>query len=426
MQKQGKQRIWYSLYGRMLEQRRLETAFLKVKAANGAPGIDGVSVKAFGEKMPENLADLVKELREKQYRPLPVKRVEIPKPGGGVRKLGIPSVRDRVVQQALLDILTPIFDPDFHPSSYGYRPGKSSHQAIEKASMFMRKYELEWVVDMDLSKCFDTLKHGFLLAQIRRKVADGGILNLIRLFLESGVMTEAGYEATVEGSPQGGVISPLLANIYLDYFDQWSMEKGYRIVRYADDILIFASSRKGTERRLKAAEKVLEEEMGLKVNREKTHITELEQGVKYLGVVIFPRYTLIQEKKVKAFKEKVRKLTRRNGGKPLHAVIQKLNPVLRGYANYFRVANCRGIFKELMRWIRRRLRAIQLKLWKKPGRLHRRLRQLGYKGAFQSIKMCSWRSALSPLAAMALPNAYFDELQLYNLERVQVAISVQL
>lgn len=425
MQKQGKHRIWYSLYGRMLEGKRLEAAFRKVRAANGAPGIDGVSVKAFGNELAENLAELVKELREKQYRPLPVKRVEIPKPGGGIRKLGIPSVRDRVVQQTLLDILTPIFDPDFHPSSYGYRPGKSSHQAIEKASMFMRKYELEWVVDMDLSKCFDTLRHDFLLTRIRRKVADGSILNLIRLFLESGVMTGTGYETTEEGSPQGGVISPLLANIYLDYFDQWSREKGYRIVRYADDILILASSRKGAERRLKQAEKVLEEEMGLTVNREKTHITQLQDGVRYLGVVIFPKHTLIQEKKVKAFKEKVRKLTKRNGGKPLRAVVQELNPVLRGYANYFRIANCLKVFRMLMGWIRRRLRAIQLKLWKKPGRLHRRLRQLGYRGEFKSIKMSSWKSAHSPLAAMAIPNTFFDELKLFNLERVKVAISVQ-
>lgn len=425
MQTQGKHRIWYSLYGRMLEEKRLEAAYRKVRAANGAPGIDGVSVKAFGDELAENLAGLVKELREKQYRPLPVKRVEIPKPGGGVRKLGIPSVRDRVVQQTLLDILTPIFDPEFHPSSYGYRPGKSSHQAIEKAGMFMRKYELEWVVDMDLSKCFDTLRHDFLLTRIRRKVADGSILNLIRLFLESGVMTGTGYEETEEGSPQGGVISPLLANIYLDYFDQWSREKGYRIVRYADDILILASSRKGAERRLKQAGKVLEEEMGLTVNREKTHITRLQDGVKYLGVVIFPKYTLIQEKKVEAFKAKVRKLTKRNGGKPLSAVVQELNPVLRGYANYFRIANCLKVFRLLMGWIRRRLRAIQLKLWKKPGRLHRRLRQLGYRGEFKSIKMSTWRSARSPLAAMAMPNTFFDELKLFNLERVQVAISVQ-
>ncbi len=425
MQTQGKRETWYSLYGRMLEEKRLEAAYRKVKAANGAPGIDGVTVKAFGDGLSEQLAELVKELREKSYAPLPVRRVEIPKPNGGVRKLGIPTVRDRVVQQVLLDILTPIFDPDFHPSSYGYRPGRSCHQAIAKASLFMRTYELDWVVDMDLSRCFDTLKHDFLLAQVRRKVVDGSILNLIKLFLESGVMEDGGVIPTEEGSPQGGVISPLLANIYLDYFDQWSRKKGYRIVRYADDILIFASSRKGAERRLERAAELLEGEMGLRVNRTKTHITRFAEGVEYLGVAIYPEYTLIQEKKVKAFKEKVRKLTKRGGGKPLRVVIQKLNPVLRGFANYFRVANCRRVFRDLMGWIRRRLRAIQLKLWKKPGRLHRRLRQLGYRGKFKSIKMSSWRSAHSPLAAMAMPKVFFDELNLFNFENIEVAISAQ-
>lgn len=425
MQRQAKQTIWYSLYGRMIEVRRLEAAFRKVKAANGAPGIDGVSIKAFEDGLAERLNELVQELRRKSYRPLAVKRVEIPKPDGGVRKLGIPAVRDLVVQQALLDILSPIFDPDFHPSSYGYRPGRSCHQAISKASLFMRKYELDWVVDMDLSKCFDTLQHDFLLSQVRRKIADGSILNLIRLFLESGVMTDEGLESTEEGSPQGGVISPLLANIYLDYFDQWSREKGYRIVRYADDILIFASSRKGAERRLEQAVKVLETEMGLTVNRTKTHITSLSAGVAYLGVVIYPAFTRIQEKKVKAFKEKVKRLTGRNSGRPLKVIIEMLNPVLRGFANYFRIANCRNTFQYLMQWIRRRLRAIQLKLWKTPGRLHRRLRQLGYRGDFKCIKMNSWRSARSPLASMALPNVCFAGLNLHDLVKVEVALSVQ-
>jgi len=425
MQTQAKQTIWYSLYGRMVEPRRLEAAFRKVKAANGAPGIDGVSIKTFEEGLSEQLAELVQELRDKRYRPQPVKRVEIPKADGGVRKLGIPAVRDRVVQQALLDILSPIFDPDFHPSSYGYRPGRSCHQAITKASMFMRQYELSWVVDMDLSKCFDTLQHDFLLAQVRRRIADGSILNLIRLFLESGVMTDSGLESTEEGSPQGGVISPLLANIYLDYFDQWSKAKGYRIVRYADDILMFASSRKGAERRLEQAVKVLESEMGLTVNKTKTHITNLSDGVAYLGVMIHPSYTRIQEKKVKAFKEKVKQLTGRNRGRPITEIITHLNPMLRGFANYFRIANCQNVFKTLMAWIRRRLRAIQLKLWKKPGRLHRRLRQLGYRGNFLCVKMNSWRTARSPLASLAMPNAWFTSLNLFNLEKVEVAISVQ-
>ncbi len=417
-------KIWYTLYGRLLDVRVMEKAFKKVKAAKGAPGVDGQSIKDFNGELLENLTDLVKELKEKSYRPYPVKRVEIPKANGGVRKLGIPAVRDRVVQQALLDILTPIFDPQFHPSSYGYRPGKGCHHAITKASAFMRRYELEWVVDMDLSKCFDTLKHDFLMRQIRRRVTDGSILKLINLFLKSGVMVGNEFEKTDEGSPQGGVISPLLANIYLDYFDQWSMERGYRIVRYADDILIFASSRKGAERRLEAAAKVLEEEMGLEINREKTSITSLKEGVKYLGVEIYPQYTLIQEKKVRAFKAKVKAATRRNIPVNLAKVIKDLNPLIRGFANYFRVANCTGVFKTLMSWIRRRLRAIQLKQWKKPAKLHRKLRQLGYKGYFKKIKMNSWRNAGSPLAHMAMPNVSFTEMGLFDMVLVKTGHSV--
>jgi len=396
----------------------LYRAFLKVKAAKGAPGNDGQTINAFMEKVSENVIQLEKELKEKSYRPQPVRRVEIPKPKGGVRLLGIPAVRDRVVQQALLEILTPIYDPHFHPSSYGYRPGRGCHDAIAKASLFMRKYELKWVVDMDLSKCFDRLQHDFLIKRLRKRVVDGSILNLIELFLASGVMVGTTLEETNEGSPQGGVISPLLANVYLDYFDQWTMKRGYRIVRYADDILIFASSRKGAERRLRAATDVLENEMGLTVNREKTCITSVKQGVRYLGVVMYSHYTTIQEEKVKAFKEKAKGLTKRNSGKPLAEIIKSLNPVIRGFANYFRVANCTSLLRSLMSWIRRRLRAIQLKLWKKPSRLHRRLRQLGYTGDFKKIKMSSWKNARSPLSSLAIPNKYLYELGLFDMGSV--------
>ena len=209
MQKQGKDKVWYSLYGRLLDMRALQEAFRKVKAARGAPGGDGQSVKAFAEDLSSNLSTLVQELKSKSYKPQPVRRKEIPKPDGGKRLLGIPSVRDRVVQQALLDVLTPIFDPHFHPSSYAYRPGRGCHHAITKAGLFMRKYELNWVVDMDLSKCFDTLQHEFLIRQVRKRVTDGSVLNLIRLFLKSGVMVEGNVEPTEEGSPQGGLCKAL-------------------------------------------------------------------------------------------------------------------------------------------------------------------------------------------------------------------------
>ena len=298
------------------------------------------------------------------------------------------------------------------------RPGRSCHDAIRKAELFMRRYDLGYVVDMDLSACFDTLNHDFLMRQLQKKIADGSMLKLIELFLKSGVMVGNELKEVTEGSPQGGVISPLLANIYLDYFDQWSRERGYRIVRYADDTLIFSRSHKAAVRRLKAATAVLEGEMGLRVNEQKTQVTSLGKGVEYLGVVIRTTYTTIQHKKVKQFKEKVKRLTNRSGGKPLWRVIAELNPLLRGFAHYFRIANGKGRFREFMTWIRRRLRAIQLRLWKKPRRLHRRLRQLGYSGVFLYIKMQSWASARSPLASMAMPNGWLYEQGLYNMELV--------
>lgn len=412
-------RIYYSLYDQMLQEQRLLRAFAKVKSNKGAAGIDGQSVTDFTVHLSEEIARLVRELKDKNYRPKPVRRVEIPKSDGGVRQLGIPTVRDRVVQQAMLDILQPIFDPDFHPSSYGYRPGRSCHQAIAKASLFIRRYRRRWVVDMDLSRCFDTLNHDLIIQQFRRKVVDGSILRLLRMFLQSGIMTDDGWQASVLGSPQGGVISPLIANVYLDAFDQQMKQRGHRIVRYADDILILCSSKRGAENAFKVARKYLEEELRLKVNERKSQIVQSKDGVRYLGVVIESRYTRLQSEKVRQFKQIIKRITRRNSPVNVEKVIKDLNPVLRGFANYYRVAHCRHQFRDLSRWIRRRLRAKQLSQWKKPKRLHRRLRQLGYQGDIKAIKMRSWRNAASALANYAMPNIWFDELGLFDLSRIE-------
>ncbi len=417
-------KIYYSLYDRMLSYKNLEKAFKKVKASKGAAGIDGQTIGTFAKSQEKYLSVLIHELRTKQYRPHPVKRVEIPKPDGGIRKLGIPSVRDRVVQQVLREILEPIFDPGFHPSSYGYRPGRSCHQAISKAQMFIRKYELKWVVDMDLSKCFDTLDHEIIIESIKKRVTDGSILNLVRMFMTSGVMVNGSWQSSTEGSPQGGVISPLIANIYIDAFDQFMMKRGHRIVRYADDILILKRSKKAAENVCEQATKYLEGKLKLTVNQKKTHIIHSFKGVKFLGVVIHTGFTRIQENKVRAFKDKVKKITRRNSPVNLETVIKDLNPVCRGFANYFRIANCKKVFENLFPWIRRRLRAKQLLLWKKPTRLHRRLRQLGYKGEFKYIKMNSWRNSMSPLASYSLPNQHFKELGLFDMAAVQTGVSV--
>lgn len=412
-------RVWYSLYDRLLHAQVLEAAFKKVKSSNGAPGIDGQSCKGFALNQSENIAELLEALRTKAYRPSPVKRVEIEKPDGGIRLIGIPTVRDRVVQQALKMAIEPIFEAGFHSGSYGYRPNRSAHGAIAEATARMREEGLEHVVDMDLSKCFDLLDHDLILKAVRRKVADGSILALIRMFLESGVMNHGLFARTETGSPQGGVISPLLANIYLDEFDQYMAGRGHRIVRYADDILILKGSPKGARNALRVAGDYLEGKLKLAVNRRKTHVTELQEGVAFLGVEIGLTYTKIQEKKIARIKARLKAITRRNTPVNLAKVIRDLNPVLRGFVNYFKVANCKTELKKLMSWLRRRLRAIQMKLWKKPQKLHRRLRQLGYKGEFKRIKMASWRNASCQLAHMAMPNRWFNEIGLYPADQVE-------
>ena len=419
-------KIYYSLYDRLLHRRALARAFAKVRRAKGAPGVDGQTIADFAANVEDELIRLVHELRTKMYRPQPVRRVTIPKPGGGERNLGIPAVRDRVVQQVLLDILQPIFDPDFHPSSYGYRPGRSCQQAVAKATMFVRQYKLVHVVDMDLSKCFDLLDHDLIVASIRRRVRDGSILALLRMFLESGVMIDGNREATEIGSPQGGVISPLISNVYLDAFDQAMKRRGYRLVRYADDILILCRSRSAAEHAQEVATDILEGELRLTVNKEKTHLVHASQGVKFLGVEIGLTWTRIQAKKIAAFKAKVKALTRRNSPVNLEQIIKDLNPMMRGFANYFRMANCKGLFTELMSWIRRRLRAKQLALWKRASRLHRRLRQLGFTGKFQKIRMRSWRSSRSPLASWSMPNGWITELGLFNLTTIDTGVLPQI
>lgn len=411
-------RVYYSLYGHLLNKAVLYKGFKKVFKAKGAAGIDGQSLSEFASNLDNELTQLLLELKTKRYQPQPVKRVTIPKDGGGERLLGIPTVRDRVVQQCLNGILTPIFEEQFHPSSFGYRPKRSCHDAINKATMFIRRCRRQHVVDMDLSKCFDKLDHTLIIESIKRRVRDGSVLNLIVKFLQSGVMVDGHWQQTEAGSPQGGVISPLIANIYLDAFDKEMKQRGHRIVRYADDILILCCSRAAAENAKARATHILEEKLRLSVNTSKTHITHSDEGVKFLGVEIGTKYTRIQAKKLIAFKAKLKLMTKRNGGLPLLLVIKRLNPLLRGFSHYFKIANAHRAFKQIASWLRRRLRSIQLKLWKKASRLHRWLRQHGYKGKFAHINMTSWRNARSPLASYAMPNSWFDELGLMNLEEV--------
>lgn len=415
-------RKWYSLIDKVYQMENLRKSFKAVKANKGAPGIDGETIEAFEAKLSENLQKLQEELKTGIYQPQPVRRTHIEKEDGSLRPLGIPAVRDRVVQQALKNVLEPIFDPGLHPSSYGYRPGKSCQHAIAKAERFMNKYGLTYVADMDLSKCFDTLDHELITRAVNRKISDGKILNLIKQFLKSGVMEGGAVKDTELGAAQGGPISPLIMNIYLDEFDQKMKADGIRIVRYADDILIFGRSRKQAGQYMAAAVKVLEKDLKLKVNREKTCITSVHQGVAYLGVIIGEKWVVIHPKRIKRFKDKIRKLTQRNQGKNLENVINELNPVLRGWVNYFRIANCKGLLKELMGWIRRRLRMKKMKEWKTWKGLHKQLRRMGYTGDFEKISVTRWRNSASPLISLALPNKWFDTLKLYDMTKVKVGI----
>lgn len=415
-------RTYYTLYDRLLDIRALSRAFDKVRRVQGAPGVDGQTIKSFEAELETELCSLLTELRTKTYRPQPVRRVSIPKPDGGERHLGVPAVRDRVVQQLLLDILQPIFDPEFHPSSYGYRPGRSCQQAVAKATMLLRQYKRKHVVDMDLSKCFDRLDHDLIIGSVRQRVTDGSILNLVRMFLESGVMVDGDYQPTRVGSPQGGVISPLLANIYLDGFDQEMKRRGHRIVRYADDILILCRSQRAAEHALQVATHILEVDLKLTVNLEKTHVIRPPQAVKFLGVLIGPLHTQVDPSKVVAFKQQVKRITRRNSPVNLEKVIADLNPTLRGWGNYFRMANCGTLFRNLAGWIRRRLRAKQLALWKKPERLIRRLRQIGFTGEIDKMRMTSWRSSRNSYVNSALSNHVLSELGLFDLASIPTGV----
>ena len=414
-------RKWYSLIDKVYSRPNLLDAFDKVKRNKGSKtsGIDGISVKEFRKHLGENLCQLHEELKSGNYQPQAVKRVYIDKEDGSKRPLGIPTVRDRVVQQALLNILQPIFEPEFHPSSYGYRPKRSAHHAVAKAERFTRHYGLDQVVDMDLSKCFDTLDHDQILSSVNEKVSDGKVLNLISRFLKSGIVEDGKLSPTEIGSPQGGIISPLLTNIYLNRFDHYMKDKGIRIVRYADDILIFAETKSQAGSYRAIATKFLEEDLKLKVNVNKTHLTNLDQGIPYLGFVLRNIGVCVSEKSIRKFKEKVRKLTPRNQGRSLFYYMDELNLLLKGYSMYYRAALSKSVFAKLMSWIRRRLRMMIMKSWKSWKGLHRQLRRMGYRGSFEKISVTRWRNSSCQLLHMALPNSWFDEMYLFNMENVK-------
>jgi RNA-directed DNA polymerase len=354
-------RKWYSLYDKVYALPNLERAWEKVRSKKGAGGIDRQTIASFERKKEQELLELQRLLREKRYRPQPLRRVFIPKANGEQRPLGIPTIRDRVVQQALLNILEPIFEPLFHEHSYGFRPQRNAHQAIEQVRKALNEGR-EWIVDVDIRKYFDTVNHELLLDAVNEEISDGSVLRLLRMFLESGVLENGVRMATEEGTPQGGVISPLLANIYLNRFD-WEMAKaGYEVIRYADDFVVLCASQDEAQQAYEAVRDIIEGQLHLQLHPEKTRIVQHKEGTfDFVGFLVHRRYLWPRIKSLDKFTDRVRILTRRQQPKNVQEVIRDLNYALRGFGNYFRVADVKGLFGELDGWIRMRLRCFMEK-----------------------------------------------------------------
>lgn len=355
----------HSLIDKVYRRLNLYIAFEKVKANKGAGGVDNVSLEEFEKNLDTNLEEAHRLLYEDRYIPQPVRRVYIPKPNGDQRALGIPTVRDRVVQQAVLNRLEKIFEAKFKDCSYGFRAGRSPLQAIQRVEEYL-KAGYQWVVEVDIEKFFDTVEHEKLIDLVAEEIADGRVLRLIRSFLKSGIMGETKTEHFTTGTPQGGVISPLLANIYLHPYDEEMTEAGYKVIRYADDIVILCRSKQEAEKALAQTQEILEKQLGLKVNAEKTRILHKSQSFEFLGYAFgygYSDYKLPRPKAIDKFKERIRQLTRRNQPKSMSQIIKEINPVIRGWRNYFKYGMSKRIFWELDCWIANRLRAYKVKRW---------------------------------------------------------------
>lgn len=421
-------RKWYSLIDKIWAKPNLEEAFKEVKRNRGAAGIDRMTIKAFELQLEHHLEVLQQTLRRKTYRPKPVRRVNIPKADGSQRPLGIPTVGDRVVQAAAKRILEPIFEAKFMDCSYGFRPERSAHMALKKI-----REDLEdgyrYVIDADLKSYFDTIPHGKLLDMVRETVVDGSVLTLLETFLTAGIMDGGSFQLNEQGTPQGGVISPLLANIYLHPLDKAMTERGHRLTRYADDFVICCKTQKGAERVLKSVTKWLEREMGLTVHPEKTKIVNSKQEIfTFLGHEFKPGKRMgPSAKAMTKFKERVREITKRNQTVKLQELVKKkLNPYLRGWGNYFGIGDVSSRFRELDGWIRRRLRAVQLRSWKKVRKLHREMRSRGWDNKeMPGLRMTAWRSSHSTYAQYAMPKQWFEEIGLSSLVTIQRALHPQ-
>lgn len=405
-----------SLMEQVVAADNMRRALKRVQENHGSAGIDGMTVAQLPDYLRNQWPRIRQELLEGTYQPQPVRRVEIPKPDGGVRLLGIPTVLDRLVQQALLQTLDPLYDPTFSPSSYGFRPGKSAHMAVLAAKKHMEA-GYGWVVDLDLEKFFDRVNHDILMGRLAKRIGDKRILLLIRRYLEAGVLLNGVVVATEEGTPQGGPLSPLLANILLDDLDKELERRGHRFCRYADDCNIYVRSRRAGERTLASVTRFLETKLKLKVNRAKSAVDRPVKR-KFLGFTL-ARYKgevrqWIGAKSKKRMMEKVRAITKRNRGISLDRMLAELRAFTNGWVAYFWRARTPSVFQDLDSWIRRRLRCFQWKQWKRWRTRAKQLVKAGvgpwlaYGVAFKGYG--PWHVSGTPAMTKALPNMTLKSL----------------
>jgi RNA-directed DNA polymerase len=403
------------LFERILSRENLNKAYKRVVSNKGSQGVDGMKVDELLPYLKQNGDGLRQELLEGKYHPQPVRRVEIPKADGGVRLIGIPTVVDRMIQQAIAQELNKEYDPEFSESSYGFRPKRSAHQAVKAARRHIGSGR-EWVVDIDLEKFFDRVNHGRLLEEVGKKVEDKRVLELIRKYLESGIMLNGVKVKNEEGTPQGGPLSPLLANIVLDDLDKELERRGHKFCRYADDCNIYVGSRSAGERVMKSITRYIEGKLKLKVNRSKSAVDKPNRR-KFLGFSFYTKKgevrNFVHKKPIERLKKKVREITGRSNGRGMEWRKEALKNLIRGWVNYFRIADMKTVAAELDQWIRRRIRMCYWKQWKKIRTKRDELVKLGLDKRkaweYANTRKSYWRTSGSYILSKTLTNKYLEE-----------------